>query len=884
METSDSEYFESADEDFASDDETQIENTKVVQENVSTKSVAAVDTLTISDDNKTDTKFILKKDKKMLSSETSSNDDTLEICDELEKLNHGVTKDIPIDETENSEPGQSNVSQSYMDQLKGYKSETQIPPAVSTMSDKEDNMETRKSGAAKSGISATYSQQMTNTANIQQPPFEPHPVETTQKKEGSLKSHPENKTKSSEHSDLESTAANRPKRPEFGIPPARATCWFPGTANIQQPFEPHPAYLELIQTQNRNKANSDLENKNNSKQMETNKCTSEQAKIESNPVNTPKRPEFGIPPARTTCWVPGTANIQQPFEPHPAYLELLQKKKSNLEHDPETKNTLSNQSSFESNVNKPKRPEFGIPPARTTCWVPGTANVQQPFEPHPAYLELLKTKEEKEVLDTRDSISDKQSMLEDTDNTFQQAESSTTLSKPTITPKTSAETTSKNDIMCAELDQNDWNDDEDWGDFDAFPHKNDVTKPDKDEENMWEDDDWEPVESQTEDHPKDLKKTQIEVKSNWGGWGNWGLSSVLNTATSLTTQVSQGITNVLETGIGAPDPTELARINKLEKEKMKEHNAGIADDVTEEKPILGFGLGNLVQGVTKLVETTGTKVIAGGLDTLETIGKKTMEVLQENDPGLKKKRAFLKLDDDKPILSQLLREAKEKAEKENKELEKKHFAKKANYETLFDDHQGLVHLEALEMLSKQCDIKLQSLLEAASGDVLNDMQETLDQVKELCEIPEEDDEENLSTDQIKEKLNDATSEINVKISYDKLISTWEEVENWLAQLNLNISISVEQFHRAGELLLIKDHRSTADEADSLVQLTTTLIMLIGIVAARFSEKLNLIIAESVEKEEINSLITNVFLEAANSSSYIQDAFQLLIPVLQVGAV
>lgn len=37
-------------------------------------------------------------------------------------------------------------------------------------------------------------------------------------------------------------------------------------------------------------------------------------------------------------------------------------------------------------------------------------------------------------------------------------------------------------------------------------------------------------------------------------------------------------------------------------------------------------------------------------------------------------------------------------------------------------------------------------------------------------------------------------------------------------------------------------------------------MLIGIVAARFSEKLNLIIAESVEKEEINSLITNVFLE------------------------
>lgn len=50
----------------------------------------------------------------------------------------------------------------------------------------------------------------------------------------------------------------------------------------------------------------------------------------------------------------------------------------------------------------------------------------------------------------------------------------------------------------------------------------------------------------------------------------------------------------------------------------------------------------------------GTKVIAGGLDTLETIGKKTMEVLQDGDPGLAKKRAMLGLDHgDKPILSQV---------------------------------------------------------------------------------------------------------------------------------------------------------------------------------------------------------------------------------------
>ena len=31
----------------------------------------------------------------------------------------------------------------------------------------------------------------------------------------------------------------------------------------------------------------------------------------------------------------------------------------------------------------------------------------------------------------------------------------------------------------------------------------------------------------------------------------------------------------------------------------------------------------------------------GGLDTLEVIGRKAMDVIQEGDPGLRKKRAFL---------------------------------------------------------------------------------------------------------------------------------------------------------------------------------------------------------------------------------------------------
>lgn len=49
---------------------------------------------------------------------------------------------------------------------------------------------------------------------------------------------------------------------------------------------------------------------------------------------------------------------------------------------------------------------------------------------------------------------------------------------------------------------------------------------------------------------------------------------------------------------------------------------------------------NNVSQITKIVESTGSKIISGGLDTLETVGKKTLEVLQEGDPGFRKKRAL----------------------------------------------------------------------------------------------------------------------------------------------------------------------------------------------------------------------------------------------------
>lgn len=71
---------------------------------------------------------------------------------------------------------------------------------------------------------------------------------------------------------------------------------------------------------------------------------------------------------------------------------------------------------------------------------------------------------------------------------------------------------------------------------------------------------------------------------------------------------------------------------------------------TAEQASSGF---NVMGNVLKFVESTGEMIVASGLNTLETLGKKTMDVLQEGDPGLKKKRALFSREPDKPTLSQV---------------------------------------------------------------------------------------------------------------------------------------------------------------------------------------------------------------------------------------
>lgn len=405
----------------------------------------------------------------------------------------------------------------------------------------------------------------------------------------------------------------------------------------------------------------------------------------------------------------------------------------------------------------------------------------------------------------------------------------------------------------------------------------------------------------------------------WGSWGSWGVKSILSTATesvsTLTNHVSQGISTVIESGLGVPNPEELA---ELEIKEKKELTSSIESDEIEKedegrKEDMGvglFGFDRVISGVssiTKLVETASTKVVSGGLDTLETIGKKTMEVLQEGDPGLRKKRAIF---NEKVVLSQVLREAKDKAEEDDKRIQSTQEARKVHFETLFDDYHGLVHLEALEMLSKQCNIKLQSLILNTPSSETTELQESLIEIKELCDLSEDEEPEGASFEALKTKLAVVGKDLGVPVANDKFVKTWEEIYEWIQELRNKqqsneetqdpapsareiyqkaidtlarlTAESVEQYHKIAELLLVCDKRKPKEEVKILLDMTSTFSLQVSTAATVFSEHLNLCPEAFDNPDVVNSHITNIFLEATNSGSYIQEAFQLLVPVLQIG--
>ncbi|XP_026874469.2 protein FAM114A2 isoform X1 [Electrophorus electricus] len=420
------------------------------------------------------------------------------------------------------------------------------------------------------------------------------------------------------------------------------------------------------------------------------------------------------------------------------------------------------------------------------------------------------------------------------------------------------------------------------------------------------------------EHASEAATQMTTAQGGWGYWGNWG-KSLLSTATATVATVGQGLSQVIEkaeTSLGIPSSEDLAA--QVEEEEKADGQSGSEADKGERDSYAVGGAMGMFSSLSSVVQNTGKTVISGGLDALEFIGKKTMDVIAEGDPGFKKTKGLMSRTS---TLSQVLREAKEHEEQQtaNVTLETE---KKAHYGVLFDEFQGLSHLEALEILSRESEAKVKSVLTTLSGEELAQLREELDRIREAFSLMEFDEEEEV--DEVKEDdgenfvngLTDALKKLHIsstaerlgkarKNAFDRITdmklpteeqSSVQDAEvtrctiedahmsaiTSLAELTAR---SIEQFHKVAEMLL---HSSSGEvtaleQAKVLSQITIVLCKEITLLSKKFTACLTTI-GSNENREVLNPLITGVFLEASNSASYIQDAFQLLIPVLEVSLI
>lgn len=344
----------------------------------------------------------------------------------------------------------------------------------------------------------------------------------------------------------------------------------------------------------------------------------------------------------------------------------------------------------------------------------------------------------------------------------------------------------------------------------------------------------------------------------------------------------------------------------------------------------------MLSALTNAVQNTGKSVLTGGLDALEFIGKKTMNVLAESDPGFKRTKTLMERT---VSLSQMLREAKEK---EKQRLAQQLTAERtAHYGMLFDEYQGLSHLEALEILSNESESKVQSFLASLDGEKLEFLKNDLISIKDIFVAKESENEENPEEQGLEESgeefarmLTELLFELHVAATPDKLNKAMKKAHDWVEEDQSVVSIDVtkgseeeekkegkeekaeepeedkaggkgaktveevymlsieslaevtarciEQLHKVAELILHgqEEEKPAQDQAKVLIRLTTAMCNEVASLSKKFTNVLTTV-GSNKKAEVLNPMIDSVLLEGCNSTTYVQDALQLLLPVLQV---
>ncbi|KAI1238245.1 hypothetical protein IHE44_0012963 [Lamprotornis superbus] len=142
----------------------------------------------------------------------------------------------------------------------------------------------------------------------------------------------------------------------------------------------------------------------------------------------------------------------------------------------------------------------------------------------------------------------------------------------------------------------------------------------------------------------------------------------------------------------------------------------------------------------------------------------------------------------------LLREAKEK--EKQRRAQQVTVERTAHYGLLFDEFQGLSHLEALEILSNESEAQIQSHLATLDGEQLETVKNDLIAIKEIFVSKELDDEvvrEQKDTgEEFVSMLTDLLFELHVAATPDKLNKARKKAHEWLEEASLSTPVDVEE--------------------------------------------------------------------------------------------
>ncbi|XP_069600708.1 protein NOXP20 isoform X2 [Ranitomeya imitator] len=418
-----------------------------------------------------------------------------------------------------------------------------------------------------------------------------------------------------------------------------------------------------------------------------------------------------------------------------------------------------------------------------------------------------------------------------------------------------------------------------------------------------------------EEH-KHLDPEMSPKESTWSTWGTWGKSLL----TSASATVGHGISAVKEKAgvtlrVRTSESEESGEIGPCEAGEEAPTEKGDGPD----EPTSPTASRGVFSALTNAVQNTGKSVLSGGLDALEFIGKKTMNVLAESDPGFKKTKTLMQKT---ASLSQMLREAKEK--EKQRLAEQVSDERTAHYGMLFDDYQGLSHLEALEILSNESETKVQAYLSSLEDETLEILKADLIAIKDIFLQKDFDSEEDISgkgeeTEEFTRMLTELLFELHVAATPDKLNKAMKKAHDWLLSEGLyseeqpnNLAMNIqevpevvqdnrtediymrsvenlaeitarciEQLHKVAELILHGQdvEKPVKDQAVVLAKLTSAMCKEVSSLSKSFSVSLTST-GSKLKAEVLNPMVSSIQLEGNNSRTYIKDAFRLLLPILQ----